>query len=209
MSMTLQVENYEAQMSMLQDSYGLSFQAACDIMEVVAAFNRYIEKCPQATKDALGTICELFDVGMVFHQRRGGALALTGIFNQNQCNFLYRDAKEVRKWIEKSEECYTRGGDYTLRTPEIGVMIPMDKFIKATRSYRKARKWLSDTFFVLCDNNVAVRVAVKLYGIDIQRLFLGQSPINYAYGGEFGSVTKFNQYLISTINKIAEEQASA
>ena len=70
--------------------YGLSFVSALDIMECVAAYQKY-ETLPQATKDSIQVVADLYNVTFTFTLLKTNKLALTGIHNQNRSTYLYTD----------------------------------------------------------------------------------------------------------------------
>ena len=102
----MKIENYERQLNNLQE-YGLSFQSAICILEVVAAFTGY---STQANHDGLQAICDMYDVGLIFHQKTypksPTKMALTGIFRMDglRFTFLYHDSKKSAKFCKTATE---------------------------------------------------------------------------------------------------------
>lgn len=104
----MKIQNFERQRDKLTDDYGLSFQAAINILECVEAFKKY-DQLPQATIDGLQPICDMFGVSLIFNQkirksRLPAYIALTGIFTEFRATFLYYDDQKVSSWIKNTEE---------------------------------------------------------------------------------------------------------
>ena len=89
------------------ESYNLSTVAICDITEAVNAMGKYID-LPQATKDSMQDICDLFDVILCFNQKgKRSKLFISGIIKPNlRSTYLYPDdkLKEHQKLFKNSTE---------------------------------------------------------------------------------------------------------
>lgn len=70
--------------------YGLSYVSAITIKECVESYQKY-ENLPQATKDDIQIISDMFNVSFSFTLLKRGKLALTGIFNDVHVSYLYTD----------------------------------------------------------------------------------------------------------------------
>ena len=95
---------YNKSINKLQ-GYGLSFVSASDIMECVAAYQKY-ETLPQATKDSIQVIADMYTVTFTFTLLKRNKLALTGIHNQNRSTYLYtdetlKDRDQKKHWRKK------------------------------------------------------------------------------------------------------------
>lgn len=95
--------------------YNLSAQAAIGIIECVSAWTKY-ESLPQASRDSLQAICDLFQVGLTFvHIRK--KLVLTGIFKPHiRATYLYtaKTLENNRQLQNKSELLLLPGNDNKL-----------------------------------------------------------------------------------------------
>ena len=89
------------------ESYNLSTAAICDLTEAVNSMGKYIN-LPQATKDSMQAICDLFDVILCFNQKgKRSKLFISGIIKPNlKSTYLYPDGKinEHQKLLKNSTE---------------------------------------------------------------------------------------------------------
>lgn len=109
----MKIQHFDKQMERLTDGYGLSFQSAIDIMECVEAFKKY-DSLPQAVRDSLQSICDMFGVTLVFYQKKrqnnSAYIILAGIFTTMKSTFLYHDDKKVSSWIKSADEYHLYPG---------------------------------------------------------------------------------------------------
>lgn len=90
--------------------FGLSFAASIDILECVKAYEKY-EELPQATKESLQVICDMFNVSLCFSPLKRGKIALTGIYNDIRSTYLYTkkslaDRSEKKHWLKNNSAQY-------------------------------------------------------------------------------------------------------
>lgn len=106
----MKIQNFDRQLKNLQD-YGLSFQSAINILEIVGAFDKEV---PHGTASAVQVIADMHDVNFIYHQRatpkRAAKCVLTGIFNDIRSTFLYYDDRKVSKFCKNATQFMLRPG---------------------------------------------------------------------------------------------------
>ena len=92
------------------ESYNLSTASICDLTEAVNAMGKYID-LPQATKDSMQAICDLFDVILCFNQKgKQSKLFLSGIIKPHlRATYLFPDGK-----VDASQKLLKNSTEYHL-----------------------------------------------------------------------------------------------
>ena len=90
----------------LINQYGLSISAAIDVITTVKALDKY-DMLPTAIKDNMQVICDQFNVGFDFSQRRG-KLFLFGIVTSYQTTYLYPEDRlaDSQKLLKNNKKTF-------------------------------------------------------------------------------------------------------
>lgn len=80
--------------------YGLSFHSIIEVMDCVKAYQNY-ESLPQATKDSIQVISDLYNVSFGFVLLKRKKLTLIGIHNSIRATYLYTDDTLEDRQIKK------------------------------------------------------------------------------------------------------------
>lgn len=90
--------------------FGLPFIAIPPIAEAVNALSKY-DELPVATKDSLQDICDIYNVNLIYAQKRN-RMMLMGIFTETHSMYLHPDDE---KGIKKSQQFLKNSTSYVLR----------------------------------------------------------------------------------------------
>lgn len=97
-------------------NFGLPFAAIPPIVEAVNVLDKY-DNLPQATKDSMQAICDLYHVNLDFVQKRtrhGVKMLLMGMFRTDYAMYLHPDTPEgimkSQKFLRNATLCRLRPG---------------------------------------------------------------------------------------------------